>query len=158
MTREEIKARRARIAWTVSQGHKSIPQIAGEFGVSKAMVNNACLEHGVPLGTFSVKQLAERNARILKAAAGGEPAREIANRLGIATSLVYAVCSKAKQRVRRPPRPPGKGAVNALRSVNIACDLLAGDGNQTNIADRHNVTRAWVSLIAIELKKRGLLK
>lgn len=158
MTREELKARSARIAWTVSQGHKSAVDIAKDFGVCRATVSNCCREHGVSTAMFQAEQRAERDRQILKAAADGVVAAEIASRFGFRTvSPVYTICKRAAQPVRRPPPPLGKGSVKVLRTVNIVCDLLAGDGNQNGIAERHKVTRQWISLVAIELRKRGLL-
>lgn len=152
MTHKEQADRRRRMAQAVSGG-KSPARVSDEHNVCLGTVRNACRQHGVPISYWNT----ERDKQIATAAAEGRFAVDIASSLGVSPQHVYTVCRLAGQQLRRPPRPPWNGSVKALRTVSIVCDLLAGEGNQREVADQNNVTPQWVSLISIELGKRGLL-
>ena len=98
----------------------------------------------------------KRNQEIVTARDKGESLRALSERFRLSRWWVSEICRNRDEHTRPSARQPGSGG-SALRAVQIVGDLLARLGNQTQIAMRNNVSRQYVSLIATEMKKRGLL-
>ena len=99
-----------------------------------------------------------RRREIANAVKSGNLTRQqAALEFGVSLSTVSMACFEhgMPPGVRR--QMPRRTRFSVGRTVRIMADLLKGLP-QSDVAKRHDVTHQWVSVVAIELKKRGLLK
>ena len=105
---------------------------------------------------------AERRERRRKMAAevrGGEAVEAVAGKYGVTTSTVGGACVEfgvryTSRRAFKRQFPKRFGRVKD--TLRIAARLIATEENQSRIAERFGVSRAWVSLIYAELRALGV--
>ena len=130
---------------------QSLQEVAKHYGRSWGWAQGVCYEFGLTIGTTPAMQnRQERQKAIADAVAGGESVEDVAIRFGCSRTTARFACVKHGVVFSRKPY-----LKLAVPTIVIIADLLAGAGNQSEIARRRGSKKQWVSQIAQILRSYG---
>lgn len=98
----------------------------------------------------------ERRRRMAVAVSSGREVAEVAEAFEVSAETVRAACVECGVPVPRQPCTSVRGEVARPRTLAIIADLLNTGDACAAIAERHGVTRAWVSGLANRCIEAGI--
>jgi hypothetical protein len=91
-------------------------------------------------------------ARMIEIGPSAEGVSILAREFSVTVSTVRQACKEHRVKIPRPER----AVVNRLQNFALIADLIAGELSQTEIADKHKITRQFVGDTIRKCREHGI--